>query len=71
VAHELVAKRNGGFNTSSRFSTMAFSVDAPGLTLLPHGIGFMQKSECARRGDLAQIAAVRQPTQKLCLPISG
>src|ERR1022692_2079110 len=30
-------------------------------SLLPHGIGFMQKSESARRRYFTQIAAVRQP----------
>jgi len=36
-------------------------------SLLPHGIGLVQKPERARRGNLAQIAAIRQTHTKALL----
>src|SRR5258708_22531939 len=44
-----------------------FDRSSPGQPLLPHGLGFVQKSKSARRGNLFQIAAICQPDAEALL----
>src|SRR5260221_987154 len=68
MADELVLKTQGRVQRLVGVQTGGiFGRRSPDQALLPHGLGFVQKSKSARRGNLFQIAAICQPDAEALL----